>query len=461
MVDNTGNELERLKVQVADLTCRLKNAQRTIAVERTIAKNSTAQADLYRQQNDYMGKMLRLETTESVNIEAGGTQQREGRRLEELKEESAEQHRAVLQEVEVAEDLVVRLNAELTRNLALTKRTERLRTYTQVGYVSENHVRTFQEYSHYNDLVGEKTFTKTTMMKGSTKMRAVLQIAGELDLLPCDFRLWEIEKTEYGTYIIADDVVPQELELVTQATRFYVEPVLRKDHRAERESFVKCYTELLGKEQGFLNRLREDLRSCAELYFGDDEDPAEGCGIGSSNAPFAELARLRPEKCARYRKEILDLFETMLRLIFEHCPAEPKDKKLVFVKLYDPYDMLPELNLPVEDTLGSMSDSSDDNGAEYNGSANDQSMNVKGCAGTDIGSAGTGVGPALEEPSNKPRRTAKRVVVREYMPVKYAMSMQLLLSCRVADLGPSVLKVLNELHPTIGADWQDKRRQFQ
>jgi hypothetical protein len=387
--------------------------------------------------------------------------------------EAAEIMREVT-DADIPEDLDVRLNAELTQKLALQKRTERLRTYMQVGYVTEANVRTFEDYSRYNDLVGEKSFTKTTIMKESTKMRAVLQIARELNLLPCDFRLWEMEKTENGTYIVADDVVPQELSMVTRANRFYVEPVQCEDDPAERAGFVERYTELLAEEQGFLERVREDLRSCAELYFGDDEDPVEGCGIGSSNAPFAELARLRPEKCARYRQELEDLDTAMLELLTEHCPAEPKDEKLVFLKLYDPYDMLPELNLPVEDTLESLSDSSDDEGAEgeddsgVGAAGHDagsdtvtagKAMEVEGGALTDRVEAGAG--PAAGRSSNKRRRTAKRVVVREYMPVKYAMSMQLSLSCRVADLGPAVLKVLNELHPTIGADWQDKMQRFQ
>jgi hypothetical protein len=452
MSDSTRNEIERLNVPVADLTRCLQSALRTVAVERTIAKNSTAQADLYRQQNEYMAHMLRLNTTESDNIEAENTQQRE------LKEKCPDLHRQAHVTVDNPDGLSVHSNAVLTENLALEKRTERLGTYTQVGYVTQNHVRTFEEYSRYNDLVGEKSFVKTTMMKESTKMRAVLQIAGELNLLPCDFRLWEMQKTDYGTYIIADDVVPQELKMVTHATRFYVEPVQCENDPAERAGFVERYTELLGEEQGFLERVREDLRSCAELYFGDDEDPAEGCGIGSCNAPFAELARLRPEKCARYKKEILDMGKAMLELLLVQCPAERHHEKLAFVKLYDPYDMLPELSLPVEDTLESTSDSSDGEGAEREASTDAQSVNAEGSAITDRGGAGIG---ATGRSSNKRRRTAKRVVVREYMPVKFAMSMQLKLSCRLADLGPAVLKVLNELHPTIGADWQDKMQRFQ
>jgi hypothetical protein len=97
MSDNAGsnNEAERLKVQVADLTRRLKNAQLTIEAERIIAKNATAQADLYRQQIGYMSHMLRLETAKSFNIETRSTQQQEARRYEELKEKCAELHQKV------------------------------------------------------------------------------------------------------------------------------------------------------------------------------------------------------------------------------------------------------------------------------------------------------------------------------------------------------------------------------
>jgi ankyrin repeat protein len=98
--DATANtEVERLKVVVADLTRRLKNAQLTIEAERTIAKNAAAQADLYRQQVGYMSQMLRLESAKSSNIEAKSNQQLEAKRFEENKEKTAE----ILQQLRIEE----------------------------------------------------------------------------------------------------------------------------------------------------------------------------------------------------------------------------------------------------------------------------------------------------------------------------------------------------------------------
>lgn len=101
MEENNLNEAERLKLVVADLNRRLKNAQLTIEAERTIAKNATAQADLYRQKLGGLSNMLRLETARAFNIETKHMQQMEAKRFESNKERATNLHQQLrLEEVD-------------------------------------------------------------------------------------------------------------------------------------------------------------------------------------------------------------------------------------------------------------------------------------------------------------------------------------------------------------------------
>lgn len=86
---------------VADLTRRLKNAQLTIEAERTIAKNATAQADLYRQKMGSLSNILRLEAARTFNIESKHMQQMESQRFESNKERATNLHQQLrLEEVD-------------------------------------------------------------------------------------------------------------------------------------------------------------------------------------------------------------------------------------------------------------------------------------------------------------------------------------------------------------------------
>jgi uncharacterized protein len=89
---HTENEVDRLKVMVSDLSRRLKNAQLTIESERTIAKNATLQANLYRQKLGQVSHMLRLESAKSFNIETKNMQLLEAKRFEANKEKASEMH---------------------------------------------------------------------------------------------------------------------------------------------------------------------------------------------------------------------------------------------------------------------------------------------------------------------------------------------------------------------------------
>jgi len=97
----SGEESERLKVLVTDLTRRLKNAQLTIEAERTIAKNASAQADLYRQKLGQVSNMLRLESAKSFNMETKYSQKAEAERYAGNKEKAGKLHEQLrLEEVD-------------------------------------------------------------------------------------------------------------------------------------------------------------------------------------------------------------------------------------------------------------------------------------------------------------------------------------------------------------------------
>jgi len=101
MDETTTNENHRLKVQIADLTRRLKNAQLTIDAERTIAENAVAKADEYRLQIDQLSYMLGLESAKSFNIETKNMQFMESKRYEENKEKAGNLHQELrMEEVE-------------------------------------------------------------------------------------------------------------------------------------------------------------------------------------------------------------------------------------------------------------------------------------------------------------------------------------------------------------------------
>ena len=101
MEETTANENHRLKVQIADLTRRLKNAQLTIEAERTIAENAVAKADEYRLQIEQLSYMLRLESAKSFNIETKNMQFMESKKYEENKEKAGNLHQELrMEEVE-------------------------------------------------------------------------------------------------------------------------------------------------------------------------------------------------------------------------------------------------------------------------------------------------------------------------------------------------------------------------
>ena len=70
-------------------------------------------------------------------------------------------------------------------------------------------------------------------------------------------------------------------------------------------------------------------------------DPAEGCGIGSSNKPLYLLKSLDPTVHKALESEIDRLDEELLTWMGQYCVETNPNATIMFFKAYDPNNILP------------------------------------------------------------------------------------------------------------------------
>jgi hypothetical protein len=368
----------------------------------------------------------------------------------------------IMREVTVADippQLDARLDAELKQRLAVEKRAERMKYYQVAHFATDENVTAFKEYSRTQDLFNERSFTKLTAMKETSRLWIAIYIAQHLGCMPFDFRLWEVEKMDNFTYRVTDDVTAENLQQRMKVNRFYVESVTVKLDPEDRFLFEARFHELLADEKSFLERLAADLRGCPELYYADDEDPVLGCGIGSPNRPLFQLKALLPEKFEKYVREMKELNEGMGELVGNNYQDFPyKEELLVFVKLYDPYDLLPTRTQESSDSLDSLSsddeDGDDGAAADTTEDGSDEAASSLARAMDEEGGNGALAGLA----GRKRGKPSKSAASREYLPMKSVGAIVMSGSQRVSEVASVAFEKFAD---GMSDEWLDSFQQFQ
>ena len=331
----------------------------------------------------------------------------------------------IMQEVtpeDIPEDLDIRLNQEMTTKLALEKRIRRNKYYTEVFYMIEQHAASFKDYSRLQDFICDKDFTALPCMRESSHLLLLIYLSKILKCLPMDLRLWEMEKTPTGALRVGDEIAGSYLTHRIKEPRLYVENVQWECTEEERVAYAATYRAILVEESEVLERLRHDLRSQTELYYAEDEDPVLGCGLGSSNLPLIDLREYNQQLAENYQQLFHDLRERMFQLVSPYYREFLRDEMLVFLKFYDPYNMLPEQQSTVV-AAGPEDLSSEDGEGEGDGT---EEMEEDTCPveGTD----------EQEHEGGKRQHGSKKSSAPEYMPIKYAGSIVLNTSAEISDL---------------------------
>ena len=225
------------------------------------------------------------------------------------------------------------------------------------------------------------------IMDESSLVRLSNIVSDELQLLPCAFRLWEIGTIDKAfTHRIMrvlchrDHELPVASHAKDQLINVYVEmlPVKQGETEDDIAAKAQAYRDIRAREKQWLEALRVELMKLpmyqdALLVTGTgpvvgaggggstdapaekegpatappaaataaEIDPAEGCGIGSSNKPLLLLTSVNPVAQKAFVEEIERLDEELLTWMRRHCVDTHANASMMFFKAYDPHNMLP------------------------------------------------------------------------------------------------------------------------
>jgi hypothetical protein len=187
-----------------------------------------------------------------------------------------------------------------------------------------------------------------------------------------------------------------------------------------------------------------------------------GCGIGLGNLPIRELTQYSVGLHDRYDDVFRTLYDRMLDLMRRHYRDLEKDHCLVFVKLYDPCDLLvlPSVSSDSDNVFSGSGDEEEDEEedeedteemdvATEDGSSNNpfmQSISME-ANGTADGGSTTATGGAEGEKKTAPakrRKPSAKKTAPEYLPMKY-------LGCHVVPTKTLASDLIAYVRPEINA----------
>lgn len=348
---------------------------------------------------------------------------------------------------DIPRGLEERLQMELDAKRAIAKRLQRRNNMTCAAFATETEVAQFTHYSRNNDWLDAKLMKDLFVLKESSTLCVLLNIADRLHCNPVQIRLWEIERDRVS-FQLGDDLTWDELHHRIKLTSFYAESVPFCGSEEEFRDFEATYQLIRSRESHYLDLLRAELLSHEDLFYSEDEDPVAGCGIGSSNLPIAELRQYSEEVFEKFNAYFLELKNVMLEHLKDFYQNCDTDQLLVFIKLYDPYDMLPQLGADGDASLNSASEDEHDDGGGGDEQEEEDGPSDEEARG---GSGGTG----------KRRRTlGNHVPVAQYMPMKYLGSVIVAVGDPVSSLALEIQNIIQEKYPSIPAGWQEECQKF-
>ncbi len=368
---------------------------------------------------------------------------------------------------DIPASLEERLQTELNAKLAAEKRMDRLRQIDYINYATELNVSSFTAYSRQDDWLSKKGLAEIPVLRESTKLGALLKIADALQCSPLELRLWEIDE-QAGSLQLGDDVDFSELTHRIKSHRFYVESVPFGGSDSLLAEFKETYTEIRQREAELLRDLREELLSHADLFYSDGENPVEYCGIGSSNAPLEELRPYGNELFEKFHQPFNQLRDVLAELLKDTYPDCPPEHMLVFLKVFDPYNLLPQLDADPDDILHR--NGSDDEVEEL--SEEEEEEEGGGDTGSGSGSGSTGHNGSNENGhgastkaggSNslrRRRRASRNPSLPPYLPVKYIGSRLIKVNTPVTKLADMLQGMIRTLYPNVPEDWQSECQKF-
>jgi hypothetical protein len=381
-----------------------------------------------------------------------------------------------------------RLNKESASRRLVGIKMMRELLFTNVNFVTDEELRSFTQYTRYQDFVNDRIMRTVKISKESSRLGALLLISNSLNESPLNLRMWIIDRRKNQlTLRVVDDVLVKDLEhRIINLEKYFIQ---RIEPPAQSAEFDSAFEELRAREQKWIKQLRDtvyshisDSEENAFLLLSSEDDPAEGCGIGLGNQPLTELQKIDPSAAQELKAEIDALTVNMLKLL-EHFQSDMLEEEiLVFFKVYDPWNLLPFQALhghgsasavdgvesrfhraALDDSSHNSSDSSDDSDKEDShdggkqGAAGDaveqgtvDKPSEKAAAGEDGNAA---------EPK-KVQKRAKLAMTKEYLPMKYLGSLNISRDGSEESLKDSVLKLLRLIaaasNGTLPPEWMER-----
>eukprot|EP01038_Epipyxis_sp_PR26KG_P010572 gene10572-14200_t len=216
-------------------------------------------------------------------------------------------------------------------------------TYNNMNLMNMKANRNDNDYENDQDHECQ-TFFDLLIMKNSFYIHALLKIADYLKTSPINIRLWDSSKKAFrNNYVKFNEHIDKSDYLQTiQCNAFFVQelPPLAP---SEQQIFSEKYELILAEEQAWLDNLRIELFKLEEYCEIHEDDPVEGCGIGSCNQPLQDLLNFpdTEEMAKSLRSEIDRLNEAVIDLFKEHDrDNHTVDDRIVFFKVFDPLNHL-------------------------------------------------------------------------------------------------------------------------
>ena len=250
-------------------------------------------------------------------------------------------------------DLVQRLDLEMEARRIKELRMRKEDLFCNISFVTDGELRSFKQYTKFQDFVGSDDLYDLKILKDSKFLGSLLRISDHLNLNPFEIRLWYIDKSgnKSCTFRVQEDLDSDELHLMMTHTRYYVEHIRNERTESENREIMDSYTAIKNAEIGWLDDLRTILfEYMPNDFYGEDDDPTDGCGIGMNNTAFLKdfvldsLLKSNKEaetvKITNLLVAILEIEEKLLALFKRFYTSIANNQTIVFFKAFDPFNIL-------------------------------------------------------------------------------------------------------------------------
>lgn len=279
--------------------------------------------------------------------------------------------KSIMSEVTIPSDLLNRLEQETRIRHAFLRHQERQHMYGMFLYATEDDVRNFRDYSRQEDFFHVNNLRRLKFIHKSSKTSVFWRLCKQFPHVPPMYiRLHDVYVGRKQSSICRVGMpysIDDYRQNIDENDIYYIH-INKVEIMHSAKEIIDLFHEIQALEDEWLNDLRMQLRNEFNFrgFIDENKDPlkniedgdlVDGCGLFCNNDPIlTSILDHNVRKHFKFRIEDLQrrIVEVLMQIFdLQSLSHQEKDNFIAFIKVFDPYNLLPieslDLSKPHED----------------------------------------------------------------------------------------------------------------